>query len=165
LPVLYNSETKSPNSAALWKDFAFGIDLSSDIVLRSGPKLELKFATNPYLLSNSMKIGDVFTLNNFFMGTASVYDFSGQYSVTAVGATNSMVTFDLSSNPAVVDYVSSNSTKMPMSLHGASFSTLSNSPYFSLNKGKKITVTRTAIEETTTQLFPAQIYRVHVEDL
>lgn len=165
LPVLYNPETKSPNSSALWKDFAFGVDLNSDIVLRSGPRLDLKFATNPYLLSNSIKIGDVFALNNFFMGTASVYDFSGQYKVTAVGATSGMVTFDLSSNAAVVDYVSTNSTKMPMALHGASFSTLSNSPYFSLNKGKKITVTRTAFEGNEEQLFGEQIYRVQVEDL
>ena len=162
LPILYNADSKSPNSASTWNDFAFDVDLDTDIILRSGPKLELGFATNAYILNNSVKVGDVFTLNNFFMGTASIYDFSGQYKVSSlVGGNSTAVTFDLSSNPAVVDYVSSNSTKMPMALHGATFSTLSNSPYFSLNKGKKILVTRTSQDSNVL----SQKYRVEINDL
>lgn len=162
LPIYYNTEQKSLNSASIWKDFKFEINFDKEIVLRSGPMLDLEFTTNPYVLKNSMKIGDVFTLNNFFMGTASIYDFSGQYKVSSMaGGTSSLVTFDLSSNPSVADYVSSNSTKMPMGLHGATYSTLSNLPYFSLNKGKKIVVTNTS--ETSDVL--SDRFRVEITDL
>ena len=47
------------------------------------------------IVSNSIKVGDVLTLNNLFVGTASVYDYSGQYTVIA---NTSFVEFDISSN-------------------------------------------------------------------
>ena len=90
------------------------------------------------IVSNSIKVGDVLTLNNLFVGTASVYDYSGQYPVIS---NNSYVEFDISSNDSLVNYASSINV-YPIKLHSSTTSLLSNIPYFSLNKGKKIRLTR-----------------------
>jgi hypothetical protein len=92
-------------------------------------------------LNNSVKVGDSLKLNNFFVGTSSVYDFSGQYVVDSLGgSTYSNVILDISSNVNLVTYGASAS--LPLELHSSTYSILSNSPYFSLNKGKKISITR-----------------------
>ena len=141
LPVSWNESYQIPNSSYLWNDFKFDIDFNQDLSLLSNNKLSVPFSGNTYLLNNSIKEGDVFRLNNFFVGTSSVYDFSGQYSVDSlIGSTSSYVVFDVSSNPNIVSYGASQS--LPLKLNGATSSLLSNSPYFSLNKGKKIKITR-----------------------
>ena len=48
--------------------------------------------------------------------------------------------FDLSPNNSLVDF--SSSLTLPYEIHGTSSSNLSNTPYLSLNKGKKITLTK-----------------------
>ena len=162
LPVYYNSDKSIPNSASLWKDFNFDIDFSKNIILKSGPSLELSFTGNTYLLNNSVKSGDILYLNNLFVGTSSVYDFSGQYRISSSnGATSSNFTFDISNNKSFADYATSNSNLLPLNLHTATSSMLSNMPYFSLNKGKKIIVTR--ISETITNI--SESYRVDIQDL
>ena len=99
-------------------------------------------------------------MNNFFVGTSSVYNFSGQYPVSAVGGvTSSYITIDTSSNTSLKSFGSSAS--LPMTLHSSTFSMLSNKPYFSLNKGKKVVVTR--ISNTATVL--SERYRVEISDL
>ena len=162
LPVFYNSERSIPNSAAKWKEFGFDIDFNSDIVLKSGSLLTLNFDTNPYMMNNSIKTGDTLYLNDFFVGTASIYDFSGQYPVYSVtSATSSQITIDMSSNPSLNNYVSSNASILPMTLHGTTDSMLSNKPYFSLNKGKRIVVTKTSPDAT---ILSAR-YRIDIHDL
>lgn len=162
LPVYYNSEKSIPNSAAQWKDFNFDIDFNSNITLKSGPSLELSFTGNTYILNNSIKSGDTLSLNNLFVGTSSIYDFSGQYKISSSGgATTSNFTFDVSNNRSFVDYATSNSSLLPLNLHSATSSMLSNTPYFNLNKGKKIIVTR--IDEVSTVL--SERYRVEIQDL
>ena len=138
LPIYYNTNKNNPNSAYLWKDFKFNIDFSKDITIQNGNKLRLYFDMDTNIVSNSIKVGDVLSLNNLFVGTASVYDYSGQYPVIA---NNSYVEFDISSNSSLVNYVSSINV-YPIVLHSNSKSLLSNIPYFSLNKGKKIRLTR-----------------------
>lgn len=141
LPVSYNSILQTPNSASLWKEFNFSIDFTQPIYLLSESKLQVAFEGNTSILNNSIKVGDVFYMNNFFVGTASIFDFSGQYSVsTLVNPTSSYVIFDVSSNVDLVAYGASFS--LPLTIHGTSSTTLSNLPYFSLNKGKKIRMTR-----------------------
>lgn len=135
LPVYYNNTTQQQNSAYLWKDFKFNIDLSKDINLNVGSKLEIALDATQSLLSNSIKSGDVIHLNNFFVGTSSIYDFSGQYTIQSV-LPNSYLVLDISSNQSLVSYGSSAS--FPLNLTPM----LSNMPYFSLNKGKKIKITR-----------------------
>lgn len=149
LPVSYNTDAQLPNSASLWKDFRFDIDFDSPIVLRSGGFLDVPLMQNSYIVNNSIKKGDVFVLNNLFVGTSSVYDFSGQYKVSSlVGATSSYITLDINSSSAFSTYATGNSSQLPMTLHSSSSSMLSNLPYFSLNKGKKIIVTRVSSSST-----------------
>ena len=141
LPVSYNSVTETQNASYLWKKFDFNIDFNQDIHLLEDNMLSLSFDENPYIVNNSIKEGEVLQLNNFFVGTSSVYDFSGQYVVDSlVSSTSSQVIFDLSSNPNIISYGASQS--LPLMIHSASASLLSNKPYFSLNKGKMLSVTR-----------------------
>jgi hypothetical protein len=162
LPVYYNTTKQLPNSAILWKDFKFEIDFTQPITLRSGGYLDVPFLGNAYLINNSIKPGDTLRLNNLFVGTSSVYDFSGQYKVDSlVSATSSYVTFDINSSVEFSTYTTTNSTSLPMQLHGTSTSLLSNLPYFSLNKGKKILVTR--VSQSSVVL--SERYRVDVRDI
>lgn len=162
LPVFYNAERAIPNSASRWKNFGFEIDFNSDIVLKNGSLLTFSFDTNPYMLNNSLKTGDTLYLNDFFVGTSSIYDFSGQYPLFAItSATGSEVTIDMSSNQTVNNYVSSNSSILPMTLSSSSNSMLSNRPYFSHNKGKRIVVTKVSPDSTILTLR----YRIDIHDL
>lgn len=162
LPVYYNTTKQLPNSALLWKDFKFEIDFDQPITLRSGGYLDVPFVGNAYLINNSIKAGDTLHLNNLFVGTSSVYDFSGQYKVDSlVSATSSYVTFDINSSEAFSTYTTTNSTSLPLQLHGTSTSLLSNLPYFKLNKGRKILVTR--VSQSSVVL--SERYRVDVRDI
>ncbi len=161
LPVFYNTDKQLPNSASLWKDFRFNIDFDNPMVLRSGGYLDIPFSENAYLINNSIKQGDTLMLNNLFVGTSSVYDFSGQYRVQALaGATSSYITLDINNNETFATFVTSNASQLPMTLHGSSSSMLSNLPYFSLNKGKKISITRVSDSTILTER-----YKVDVRDL
>jgi len=143
LPVFYNPDMQKPNSAYLWKEFKFGIDMSSPMVLRSGGYLDVPLRESAQLVNNSIDMGDRLQLNNMFLGTSSVYDFSGQYRVSSLqGATSSYITLDINSNAAFSTYTSTNASSLPMTINSATSTMLSNYPYFSLNKGKKICITR-----------------------
>ena len=162
LPVYYNTTKQLPNSALLWKDFKFDIDFEQPITLRNGGYLDVPLSGNSYLINNSIKQGDSLKMNNLFVGTSSVYDFSGQYKVDAlVGSTSSYITLDITSNESFATYTTTNSSSLPMQIHGTNSSLLSNHPYFNLNKGKKILITR--ISESSTIL--SERYRVDVRDL
>jgi hypothetical protein len=152
----YNQSNQLPNSAYLWKDFNFKVDFDKSIRILTGDRLEIPFEGNTSLLNNSIKVGDTYIMNNFFVGTSSVYDFSGQYVVDSkVGPTSSSVIFDISSNKNLVTYGASQS--LPYELHSATQSILSNAPYFSLNKGKKIRITRVSNSNILTDRYKIQI--------
>ena len=136
LPVFYNDITQLPNSAFLWKDFRFDIDMTKDIKLNVGSKLEVPINATQSLVTNSFKPGDTLHLNNLYVGTQSVRDFSGQYTISSVPTVDSYIILDISNNAALVNYGSTAS--LPLTLN----SSLANMPYFSLNKGKKIRITR-----------------------
>jgi len=141
LPVFYNTSTQLPNSASLWKDFKFDIDFEQSINLITGSRLEVPFSGNTTIIENSLKVGSTLQMNNFYVGTSSIFDFSGQYKIDSVGGgTSSYVIFDISDNDDLVSYGLSSS--LPLEIHGTSSTSLSNIPYFSLNKGVKINVTR-----------------------
>jgi hypothetical protein len=159
LPVFYNTQNQLQNSAYMWKNFNFDIDLNQNLTLNVGNKLEIPFSGNNYVLNNSIKSGDVLMLNNFYVGTSSVFDFSGQYVVDSVaGVTSSYVVFDISSNSDLVAYGSSAS--LPLVIHSSTASTLSNSPYFNLNKGRKIKITKMSNSPVLDER-----YYIQVEDL
>lgn len=156
LPVYYNSTTQLQNSSYMWSDFKFNIDFNQPINLITGNKLEIPFNENTYLINNSIKPGDTLKLNNLFVGTSSVYNFSGQYVVDSlVSATSSYAIFDISSNVDLVAYGASAS--LPLQIHGTSSSILSNLPYFSLNKGKKIKITRVSNSDILSDRYHIQV--------
>ncbi len=160
LPVYFNSINSLPNSAYLWSDFKFDIDFDQTIQYTLGNILEVPLAGNTYLINNSIKPGDTLKLNNLFVGTASVFDFSGQYVVdSVVGSTSSYIKLDVSNNPDLVAYGASSS--LPLYVHGTSSTLLSNMPYFSLNRGKRIRVTR--INSSDVNI--AEKYQIEVSDL
>ncbi len=160
LPVYYNTTYQLPNPAFLWKDFNFEIDFSQTIQYTIGDILEVPFQGNSNILNNSLKPGDILQLNNFYVGTSSVYDFSGQYRIDSLGGvTSSYVYFDVSNNPDLVAYGASSS--LPLYIHGTSSTLLSNNPYFSLNKGKRIKVTRISSSDVGL----SQKYHIDVEDI
>lgn len=158
LPVFFNSSTSNANSAKNWKDFNFTINFNQDLVVDNNNLLEITLNENGYIVNNSIKPGDCLVVNNLFIGTNSVFDFSGQYFVSTVGATNSKVVLDISTNTDFVNFVS---PSLPYYLHTSSSSNLSNLPYFSLNKGKTVKITRISELET---LPIEEKYHIEVRD-
>ena len=138
LPVFYNVQTGQPNSASTWSDFSFPIDFNQNITLLTGNLLEMDLSSNQFIVQNSINAGDQLVLNNMFVGTQSVFDFSGQYVVDDV--TGTTIRFDISSNQDFVSYLESQT--LPFTIHTPTSSNLSNMPYISLNKGYKIKITR-----------------------
>jgi hypothetical protein len=155
LPVFYNENTQQSNSAYLWKDFKFNIDLTQPLNMNVNSRLEVTLVESQALISNSIKPGDTLYLNNLFIGTSSIYDFSGQYTVQSVPAAPAKtIILDISTNESFVAYGASAS--FPYNISGQ----LSNVPYFSLNKGKKIKITR--VSDSTVL---KERYTINVEDI
>lgn len=155
LPVFYNQNTQQSNSAYLWKDFKFNIDHTQPLNMNISSRLEVTLVESQTLISNSIRPGDTLYLNNLFIGTSSIYDFSGQYTVQSVPASPAKtIILDISTNQSFVNYGASAS--FPYDISGQ----LSNTPYFSLNKGKKIKITRVS---NSTVL--KERYTINVEDI
>lgn len=160
LPVYFNTTNSLQNSAYLWSDFRFDVDFSQTIQYTTGNILEVPLSGNTLILNNSIKAGDVFRLNNLFVGTSSVFDFSGQYKVDSlVGTTSSYIRLNIDNNSDFVAYGSSAS--LPLYIHGTSSTLLSNTPYFSLNKGKKIKVTRISPSDVSI----SEKYQIEIQDI
>jgi hypothetical protein len=140
LPIYYNTTTQLSNSAANYSKFNFDIDLNRDIILSTGGLLSVPIDSNLNMIKNHFKIGDTLMLDNFNIGTSSQSDFSGQYKITTVGATNSYIFLDINSNIDLVNYGASSS--LPLTLNSSDNYLLSNYPYFKYNKGFKYTITR-----------------------
>lgn len=157
LPVSYNLVTSQQNSSSTWKSFNFNIDFNKNITVLSNGLLELSLVESPLIVQNSIKVGDTLVLNNLFVGTSSVYDFSGQYPVNSVD-TNGKIKLDVSSN---VDLISSIST-IPYNIHTNTLTNLSNLPKLTINKGYLISITRMS-ESDDIQL--SEKYFIEVKDL
>jgi hypothetical protein len=156
LPVFYNINSQLPNSAYLWKDFKFNIDFNQPMTLISDDRIEIPIEGNTYLINNSISPGDTLYLNNFFFGTGStIFDYSGQYKVDSlVGLTSSYIVLDVSSNDIFVNTYLGQS---PLTIHGTSSTLLSNKPYFSLNKGKKLKITRISNSDILKERYHVEI--------
>lgn len=153
LPVFYNDNSELPNSAFLWKDFKFNIDFNQPIVIQSSDRLSLRLAENINIISNSVKVGDSLCLNNLFIGTQSVTDYSGQYKVDSVSGNE--VVFDMSPNSIFTsDY---NDVSSQLQIHSILDTQLSNLPYISLNKGKNIKLTRVSNSSVLSERYSIQI--------
>ena len=154
LPVFYNSVTQQSNLASVSSKFSFDIDLNKPIILNAGNILEVPLNGHYMLINNSIKKGDTLLMNDFQVGTSSVFDFSDQYKVDSVGVTNSYIYLDISSNSELVAYGSS--TTLPKYIHdpngyyGTYSTELSNIPYFTLNKGYRFKITRVDSSDSST---------------
>lgn len=140
LPIYYNTNTQSLNSAGNFSSINFDIDVDRDIVLDTGGLLSVPISSNLNLVRNYFKEGDFLFLENFNLGTSSQSDFSGQYKVRSVGLTNSYVYLDVTSNPDLVNY--GDEENFPLVLNKSDSYLLSNKPNFSLNRGFKFRITR-----------------------
>ena len=158
LPVYYNSFTQQPNSSYLWNEFKFEINLDKSILLDVGSILRVPLKAPQGLVTNSIKTGDVLYLNNLFVGTSSIYDFSGQYTVQSVDSVDSYIILDISSNASLVNFGSTAS--LPLSFNSTPGYLLSNMPYFSFNKGKKIRITRISNSDVLKER-----YTINIEDI
>lgn len=156
LPVFFNDNSNFVNSAFSWKEFKFNIDFNQPIQLIADDRLELSFEAPAQIVNNSIKSGDTLYLNNLFLGTGSVVtDLSGQYKVDVVGTTNSTISIDISTNSDfLTDYTSGDV------LHTSTQSSLYNLPYFSLNKGKRIKLTRVNNSDILSER-----YKIQIDDL
>lgn len=148
LPVAFNSVTQQANFSYVSDKFNFDVDLNNPIILNAGNILQVPLNSNYLLLNNTLKSGDTLMMNDFLVGTTSVFNFTGQYNVSSVGTTSSYIYLDISSNSELVAYGAS--ATLPKYIHdpngfmtSGTYSTeLSNVPYFSLNKGYRFTITR-----------------------
>jgi hypothetical protein len=140
LPVYYNTVTQVSNSAKSWNSVNFDIDLTKEFQLTSGGLLTLPINENGQLVNNSFKAGDTYQIKDFTIGTISKIDFSGQYVVDSVGATNSILTLNVNNNATLIAYGASNS--LPITFNSSTNYLLSNKPYLKLNKGIKYKITR-----------------------
>jgi hypothetical protein len=159
LPINYNEESNKYNISKNWKEFSFSIDFNKQINIDKGPVLNIYLSENENIIKNSLSKGDTLVLNNFFVGTQSVSDFSGQYKIKNIEGQK--LTLDVSNNIGLVNY-SIPETQLPITIHDVTSSTynLSNKPYFSLNRGKKIIVTKVSNGTVLNER-----YRVEVIDL
>jgi hypothetical protein len=146
LPIYYNSVKSTANSASRWSDIKFNIDLNSPFRLNTGGILEVPVQSNGGLVYNSFSKGDTLQLKDFTIGTSSQIDFSGQYTVSSVGLTNSYVYLDVSSKSTLINYGASAS--LPLVFNNSSSYLLSNMPHFKLNKGVKYKITRVSDTDT-----------------
>jgi glutaredoxin 2 len=159
LPINYNEDLNRYNISKNWKEFSFNIDFNKQIDIDKGPVLNINLSENENIIKNSLNKGDVLVLNNFFVGTQSISDFSGQYKIKSVEGQK--LTLDVSNSVGLVNY-SLPETQLPIILHDvqSSIYNLANKPYFSLNKGKKIIITKVSNETNLSER-----YRVEVIDL
>ena len=158
-PIFFNKNTQQPNSAKTWSKFNFDIDFSQPITLKSNGILALSIDTRYDIFLNSIKPGDTLVLNNLFIGTTSVFNFSGEYLVDSISPTQSQMNLNISSNTTFVNYGASQS--LPMDLHNSTSTLLANLPFISLNKGYKVSITR-----INPNLVPlAQRYNIEITDL
>lgn len=144
LPVYYNTSKKSTNSAYNWSKFNFDIDINSPMRLNIGSILEVPINSNYNLVYNSFQKGDTIKIEDFTIGTFSVIDFSGQYPISSVGASNSYIYLDISDNSDLVSYGASSS--LPLIFNDDISYLLNNNPKLGLNKGIKYSITR--VDET-----------------
>lgn len=156
LPIYFNAKLNQPNSAYNWSDFRIDIDFDKTIQYNNN-LLEIPMDMNHLIVNNSIKNGDVLNLSNLHLNTGTYsIDYSGQYEVNNVGATNSIVYMDISSNVQLT-----NLCKSTPLIHSATSSILVNTPYFKLNKGMKIRITR--INELDTIM--SDKYQIEITEL
>lgn len=143
LPIYYNSNSQTASIAKTWKQQTFNIPLgtTNSIKLNTGNTLTL-----PLDSTIGIKKGDIFNLNNFYMGSTNSVNYSGQYKVDFIGTASTYVDLDVSTNVSLVSFA--NTQTLPYIVHSSTYSVLNSIPYLNFNKGVKYKITR--VDQTTT---------------
>lgn len=146
LPVYFNENTQTTNSAKKWEPIKLGVDLSgtNPITFDTGNILQVPLDSNIGIIK-----GDTFIMNNLIIGSTLSTDYSSQYLVESVATASNYINLDISSNQDLVDYVDT-LPSLPHILHGTMSSDLNAQPFLSLNKGYKFTITRVNDSDTST---------------
>jgi hypothetical protein len=142
-PIYYNSTTQTSNLASTSQGIDIQINLNASLELSANYLLTVPTSNiSSTILSNMVKKGETFKIENLVVGTSSVTDMSGQYTVDNVSGTS--IVFDLSTNQTVTTYVNAETTGASIVLN----TRLSNLPRLTLNKGSKYRITRVGASET-----------------
>jgi len=149
LPVYYNNNLGSLNTAATRERFAFDIDTYENIRLTIGGLLEVKLQATSSLVYNAINKGDEIILDDFIIGTSSRLNFSGQYKVNSVGSTNSLVSLDVNNNDSLINFGNQSGITLPYTFNDPNKYLISSVPFFKLNKGVKYRITRISPSDTT----------------
>ncbi len=146
LPVYFNDNTQTTNSARNWEQVELEVDLSgtNPLIFDTGNILQL-----PLISNVGVNKGDTFIVNNLIIGATLSTDFSSQYLVESVATASNYINIDISSNQELVDFVDT-LPSLPNTLHGTASSDLAAQPFLSLNQGYKFTITRVEQSETST---------------
>lgn len=141
LPIYYNSYLQTTNSAKNWNKFDFNIDLNNNLILNLTGTLTIPISgATQTIFNNSIKKGDTLLIQDFIIGTSSIIDFSGQYTIDSVSTIDTSINLDITNNPIIVSYINSNGETILNPI-------LANKPYVSLNKGHKYKITRVSSDE------------------
>jgi len=151
LPVFYNQSTQAISSSKRWEQLRIMpiLDVpTKKIQLNSDITLDIPVSVSS--ISNMIKAGDTFLINNLIIDPVAPIDYSGQYVVKSVSSTASTIKFDISNNADLVQYGISTSqlSSYPVEIHGAS-SSLAALPYLTFNKGVKYRITRVDQSDTS----------------
>jgi hypothetical protein len=113
-------------------------------------------------VKNSLNTGDSLLLNNLFFGEESIFDYSGQYILNSITGDSisgdNVVVIDIGSNN---DLVSTYRGQSPFVIHSSTSTLLRNKPYFSLNKGSSIKVTRVSNSDKLDERYQISINRLN----
>jgi hypothetical protein len=146
LPVFYNQSTQDLSISKKWDQtiiYPVLDDVARPILINSDVTMDIPVSVAN--LSNMVKAGDTFLVNNLIIDPISPTDYSGQYVVKAVSSTmsTSTIKLDISDKVELVQYGISTSqiTGYPVEIHGTS-SALASMPSLTFNKGVKYRVTR-----------------------
>lgn len=134
LPIYYNTDFQQSNSAKNWSQIKLDVDLSRNIQFLPGDLMDIGFES-----INGFKKGDCILLNNFYLGLSSSIDYSGQYLIETTSTASNTLTLDISSNPLLLSYYNTNTTRL---INSTTYSEVASISYLSLNKGYKFKVTR-----------------------
>jgi hypothetical protein len=140
LPIYYNNVNSMPNTAKIWKEVNFEVDIERPLQLVTGDILEVPVVGNYQLIKNSFERGDTFIFGDFIVGTVSEINFSGQYPIANVD-TMGYLYFNVTNNRQLINYGASSSLPLKFNATQSTY-LLSNKPHLKLNKGMKFKISR-----------------------
>lgn len=148
LPVFFNEDTQLTNTARNWEQKSIDVDINSgsySINFVTDDLLEIPLESNI-----GFQKGDAIYLNNFFLGSTSSTDYSGQYVIDTVATASNSITLDITTNSDLNSFADSQTGTFPVILHLGTQSILQSQPFIDFNKGYRFRITRVEADDTST---------------